>query len=292
MGAPAPRGWFIPHPPCLAVGVTVHSAMQLSARPLARQCAHQATRPSVGVRRVQSRFQRIYHDQAFVGLPRHTQVANCGIALETGVWCRCVSLRSAVQCLFVMLADTNARMGRHRRPGARAASTRLACDPAPGAMPACGGDDTVDLRSELPALLRRAVVLAGPRGCRLEFALQPGLVAARTDPRVFRDAMHDVMAYAIGQAASRVLVTARQDGGRVRIVVADDGDGQVHAGRALRLHAAQEVLEPLGGTARVESRPGQGSRVIIGLPGAPDPGSDPAQHTQHAVGDATAAPWG
>jgi signal transduction histidine kinase len=78
-------------------------------------------------------------------------------------------------------------------------------------------------------------------------------------------------------------------GGRVRVTVADEGEGmppEVQArlfepffttraprGLGLGLFAARGIVERHGGAISVESAPGQGTRITVTLPAAPSPAS-------------------
>ncbi len=67
-------------------------------------------------------------------------------------------------------------------------------------------------------------------------------------------------------AAQRATVTARQADGRLRIDVVDDGIGgaDIEAGTGLR--GLEDRVAALGGTLRVDSRPGAGTAISVELP--------------------------
>jgi signal transduction histidine kinase len=66
--------------------------------------------------------------------------------------------------------------------------------------------------------------------------------------------------------ASRVAIELRAHRRRVEVVVADDGVGGAEPGRGSGLAGLADRVEALGGTLRVESRAGAGTRVVAQLP--------------------------
>ena len=67
-------------------------------------------------------------------------------------------------------------------------------------------------------------------------------------------------------AASRAWIDLSMDGGRVAVSIRDDGAGGADARRGSGLGGLTDRVEALGGTLRVESRPGAGTRVAAELP--------------------------
>jgi signal transduction histidine kinase len=66
-------------------------------------------------------------------------------------------------------------------------------------------------------------------------------------------------------AAARVAVAVTSSEGRVRVEIADDGEaGPIP--RTDRAYGARRPVETLGGTLRVESAPGRGTRLIVEIP--------------------------
>jgi len=75
--------------------------------------------------------------------------------------------------------------------------------------------------------------------------------------------------------ATNMILVFLQDGGRVRISVEDDGQGfdpaQVmeEGQRYFGLQIMHERAESVGGDLVLDSRPGQGTRVVIWVPLTP-----------------------
>jgi signal transduction histidine kinase len=77
----------------------------------------------------------------------------------------------------------------------------------------------------------------------------------------------EALANAVKHAqASSVRITAEQRNGKLVIEVADDGVGGARANGGLGLRGLVDRVEAHGGTLRVESEPGRGTRVIGELP--------------------------
>jgi GAF domain-containing protein len=70
---------------------------------------------------------------------------------------------------------------------------------------------------------------------------------------------------------SRIDVSLEQRDGRLRLSVRDDGIGGADAARGSGLIGLADRVEALGGSLRVSSRPGDGTRVTAELPLAPTP---------------------
>jgi signal transduction histidine kinase len=67
-------------------------------------------------------------------------------------------------------------------------------------------------------------------------------------------------------AASGVSITARSEDGRLRLTVSDDGVGGADPGLGSGLRGLVDRVEAIGGRIRVESPPGQGTRLLADLP--------------------------
>jgi len=82
--------------------------------------------------------------------------------------------------------------------------------------------------------------------------------------RVVQEALTNVVRHA---SATQVDVLMERSGDRVMVMVEDDGvgfePGQVQAGDHFGLLGMRERAEALGGTLRVESRPGAGTTVVV-----------------------------
>jgi signal transduction histidine kinase len=73
--------------------------------------------------------------------------------------------------------------------------------------------------------------------------------------------------------ASIVQVDVDADAGLVRLDVRDDGIGGADPSRGSGLVGLKDRVEAMGGTLRVDSRPGQGTRLLVELPLDAAPGS-------------------
>jgi signal transduction histidine kinase len=86
--------------------------------------------------------------------------------------------------------------------------------------------------------------------------------------RIAQEALQNALRHA---QAGRVDVTLSADDGRLRVAVADDGIGFDPADPGLRsrrlgLTSMEERARALGGTLRIESRPGDGTTVVLEVP--------------------------
>lgn len=80
---------------------------------------------------------------------------------------------------------------------------------------------------------------------------------------VCSEALANVAKYA---SASRVAVSVRSSGGRVRIEIQDDGVGGADPTRGSGIRGLTDRVETLGGTLRVDSAPGKGTRLVAEIP--------------------------
>ncbi len=84
--------------------------------------------------------------------------------------------------------------------------------------------------------------------------------------RIAREALHNIVKHA---RASRVAFTFECDAGGITLAIADDGvgfdPGGAFAGR-LGLTSMRERVARLGGTLRVESAPGSGTKISVRIP--------------------------
>jgi signal transduction histidine kinase len=95
-------------------------------------------------------------------------------------------------------------------------------------------------------------------------------LAAPVENTLFRIAQEALMNVAKHAQASQVTVTVEADNGTVRLVIADDGIGFEPGSSAKRFGqqgwgvlTMTERAEGVGGHCRIESQPGQGTRVIV-----------------------------
>lgn len=77
------------------------------------------------------------------------------------------------------------------------------------------------------------------------------------------EALTNVAKYA---SASRVAIRIAQTDGRLEVEVADDGVGGADPARGSGLRGLKDRVEALGGTLRVDSRPGKGTRLDAAIP--------------------------
>jgi hypothetical protein len=126
----------------------------------------------------------------------------------------------------------------------------------------------LDVAAETTAALRRFESLAAMRFVTLELAVQPDL-AVRTDRRALREILADLVGQAIDQpSCERVLLGAARIGGHVHITVSDDSEQADRALRASQLRSAERLAALQGATLDVDARAGQGTTVLLRLPGS------------------------
>jgi signal transduction histidine kinase len=126
----------------------------------------------------------------------------------------------------------------------------------------------LDVALEAMAVMRQFECFAAERYVALELAVQPGL-AVRTDARVFREIVGDLVSHAIEQSpCGRVLLGAAHIGGRVQITVSDEAAHSDRALRASELRPAERLAALQGATLEIDARPGQGTTVVLRLPAA------------------------
>ena len=122
-------------------------------------------------------------------------------------------------------------------------------------------------------------------GCTVE--IQSHLPAVRADARRLTEAFDNLLTnavkYACPAGATRIVVSAEEGEGEFRYVVADDGPGidashherifelfqRNHSGpdgSGMGLAIVRKIMEVHGGSARVESAPGEGSRFVLAFP--------------------------
>ena len=61
-------------------------------------------------------------------------------------------------------------------------------------------------------------------------------------------------------------MSVRSTDGRVRVEVGDDGRGGAEIGRGTGLRGLADRVETLGGSLRLDSPPGRGTRIEVELP--------------------------
>jgi signal transduction histidine kinase len=70
--------------------------------------------------------------------------------------------------------------------------------------------------------------------------------------------------------ASAVQVDVDADDGLVRLAIQDNGVGGAEPSRGSGLFGLKDRVEATGGALRVESRPGEGTSLVVELPIDPD----------------------
>jgi signal transduction histidine kinase len=140
--------------------------------------------------------------------------------------------------------------------------------------------------ADVNALCRESAWAArasGP-GDDIALDLDPAVTAITTDAERLRLALVNMLVnacHAVNGHEGGVTLCTRADGGRVRIVVADRGEGIAprdvahvfdpffttkRGGTGLGLPIAKNIVEGLGGTIAVRSTPGSGTEIEIDLP--------------------------
>jgi signal transduction histidine kinase len=168
--------------------------------------------------------------------------------------------------------------------------------------------------ADLGALCRDAVAATLPwsDALRCRLTVDPGLGPVLTDAERLRTALVNIIANARDATLARrapgsesapadieVRVSAPQPG-RVALEVEDHGVGidladlshvfdpyftTKRTGSGLGLAIAKNIVDAMGGAISAQSRPGEGTRIRIDLPAAPEPRPEPAP----AAGPASAA---
>lgn len=125
--------------------------------------------------------------------------------------------------------------------------------------------EILDLSQEIPDLLSRAAPSARTTGCRLEYAVPPGLPAC-AERSGFRETMAELIRQAIDQApGGQVLVTASPQRGWIQIGICDDGPGVTPGHQQTAPREPLRFLESQVGPVRIAPHPGQGTVVTFRL---------------------------
>ena len=148
------------------------------------------------------------------------------------------------------------------------------------------GSRLLDIEREALGAIRQVESFATRRRVRLEIAIQPGLTV-QADPRGFHRTLVCLLENAIGHApGGKVLVGGMRHGGRIQIAVLDDGQGPNRLEQAADLRSVEGIVALQGGTLQIESRPGQGTLVVLRLP---EPISAPPVKSAHPAAAASSA---
>ena len=100
----------------------------------------------------------------------------------------------------------------------------------------------------------------------VELDVAPGRLRLEAEAAAYflcSEALTNVAKYA---SASRVAIRIAQTDGRLEVEVADDGVGGADPARGSGLRGLKDRVEALGGTLRVDSRPGKGTRLDAAIP--------------------------
>lgn len=126
------------------------------------------------------------------------------------------------------------------------------------------------MRQERPIDLKRGIakLVEGVGALEVELTVTPGFdvqdpAAAHGLLRCVQESLTNVLRHA---RATRVRIDLRRDESGVTLRVRDDGDGAERLREGHGLRGMRERLEPLGGTLRVTSQPGDGLELVAWLP--------------------------
>jgi nitrate/nitrite-specific signal transduction histidine kinase len=125
----------------------------------------------------------------------------------------------------------------------------------------------IEVEAEALVVLRSLTGIAAERQVQLEIALQQHLTV-RTDRAVFREVLEALLIHAIYAAPnSRVLLGTMSHDGGVQVVVVDDGTGVDQQTQQEDLARASQLALLLHGVLEVDYRAGEGTTVLLRLPG-------------------------
>lgn len=146
-------------------------------------------------------------------------------------------------------------------------------------------------RSDVNGLIREVAQTIPAGSIKVETRLASPLAPVQADPVVLRRILENLVTNGVdamsGQPGQLTLQSENVDTApnRIRICVADTGRGMSReeldrafddffttkdGGTGLGLSVVRRLISDLGGTLRVETAPGQGSRFIVELPAAPE----------------------
>jgi signal transduction histidine kinase len=139
-------------------------------------------------------------------------------------------------------------------------------------------DDALDDPRELSRGIHPAILSeGGPRpGLRTVARRSPVPVELQVGmekrlPERVEVAAYYVIAEALANVAKHARASVMQvevdtDDGRLRLAIRDDGVGGADPGRGSGLVGLKDRVEAIGGALHMESRPGQGTRLLVELP--------------------------
>jgi signal transduction histidine kinase len=153
---------------------------------------------------------------------------------------------------------------------------------------------TVPDRIDLAEVARKAAGILGVRAGEKNITVEtppagdraPAIAEFRRVLQILLNLLGNAIRYSA--AGSRIAIALAQDGGGVRVTVADQGPGlsaedqarvfekferlgrSGDGGSGLGLYISRRLARAMGGELSVESAPGEGARFILELPAAPD----------------------
>ena len=149
----------------------------------------------------------------------------------------------------------------------------------------------LDVAHEVAGALAQLQEVAHRHQVELQVTVQPKL-AIWADPCALRQMLVKLLLQAMARAeGGAVLVSAGWHGGRVQMIVMDDGPAADHATLIGLLREVAQYTALQGGTLEIECRKLTGTRVVLRMPGA---GAQDAMSPDDEVADESAerdAPW-
>jgi two-component system phosphate regulon sensor histidine kinase PhoR len=154
-------------------------------------------------------------------------------------------------------------------------------------------NEKVDLGEIARIAIEHAASLAERRGCRLDSSIESGLPMVMGDfgqlLQLADNLIGNAIRYGCGDKACTVTVSVRADDGRLILVVKDQGEGiasehlprlterfyrvdsarsRESGGTGLGLAIVKHIVERHRGTLEIQSEPGKGTQVTVGLQAA------------------------
>jgi len=133
---------------------------------------------------------------------------------------------------------------------------------------------------DVGALIRETAQLHGAAGA-IELDVADDALVVHADRDELSRVLHNLLSNAREAEATKITLRAARDGASVRVEVLDDGRGiEPEAmerifepsfttrtrGTGLGLPIVKRIIDDLGGSIAIESKPGEGTRVLISLP--------------------------
>lgn len=129
----------------------------------------------------------------------------------------------------------------------------------------------LDVAQEIADAVGRLRAAARRQHIEVQVAVQPQLTMW-ADPCALQQMLAGMLTPAMERApGGAVLVSAAWHGGRVQVVVMDDGPAGDHAALAGQLRHVEQCAALRGGTLEIECRRPRGNRVVLRIPGAGTP---------------------